>query len=394
MKTTLIIPKLCKVGFNTREDTYSGRLGYVIYNDGKVWRKEKSWEGWIETYQDSEIFQKNKLEAFSNDVKRYTETYEKYKTDANWVKSYPTLEEYLKPAYVDKIENFRYYPGKVSDNKNIVPFEFNNEPLDGFVLNRKAGGAAGSSSSWNTRDVYCRVYDPRGFEIEISIPNLLYILENTNSIKGKGLEGKFCYAWDGKDLVLLPEDAPEFKEILQFTDMQKLKVSKKDLVLGGIYIGSDGIQRTYLGFSDYYDYNGFNEGKKHWWSTNCGHNSVPYIETKGLDSIKKFVSLDADYASKMDKLKDDKHYKIPDLEYVELTELDSLRPNNSSNWYSKKHTVYILEGKKYKKAGLELYSKYSSYKDELKIGRNEIEFKNNEILKTHKLWQLKTTNKS
>jgi hypothetical protein len=49
-----------------------------------------------------------------------------------------------------------------------------------------------------------RVYDPRNFEFEISVANLLYILEETSSLKGKGLEGEFVYAWEGKELVLLP----------------------------------------------------------------------------------------------------------------------------------------------------------------------------------------------
>lgn len=32
----LYIPNLCKVGFQNRDETYTGKLGYVIYNDGKV----------------------------------------------------------------------------------------------------------------------------------------------------------------------------------------------------------------------------------------------------------------------------------------------------------------------------------------------------------------------
>jgi hypothetical protein len=39
---------------------------------------------------------------------------------------------------------------------------------------------------------------PRGFEFEISIPNLLYILQECNSTKG--LDGEFVYAWDGKGI--------------------------------------------------------------------------------------------------------------------------------------------------------------------------------------------------
>ena len=64
--------------------------------------------------------------------------------------------------------------------------EFENVPIEGFVLNKKAGDY---STGWDHRHAYCRVYDPRGFEFEITIENLLYILENANCIKGKGLEG-------------------------------------------------------------------------------------------------------------------------------------------------------------------------------------------------------------
>ena len=42
----LYIPKKCKVGLQKRDDTYTKKLGYVIYHDGKIWRKETSWENW------------------------------------------------------------------------------------------------------------------------------------------------------------------------------------------------------------------------------------------------------------------------------------------------------------------------------------------------------------
>lgn len=45
----IYIPQTCRVGFQEREDTFAGRLAYVIYYDsfGKL-RKEKSWTGWCE----------------------------------------------------------------------------------------------------------------------------------------------------------------------------------------------------------------------------------------------------------------------------------------------------------------------------------------------------------
>lgn len=131
------------------------------------------------------------------------------------------------------------------DNKidNIIS---ENIPTSGFVLNKKAGGY---DTGWNHRQTYCRVYDPRDFEFEITIPNLLYILENTNSIKGKGLEGEFVYGWDGKDLILIPVDSPDYKELSEFNAKihSKNYIQSKDLILGATYKFKDSIDRIYMG---------------------------------------------------------------------------------------------------------------------------------------------------
>ena len=59
-------------------------------------------------------------------------------------------------------------------DKNIPNNEYENVPTEGFVLNKKVGGY---KSDWNFRQTYSRIYDPRGFEFEITIDNLLWILE-------------------------------------------------------------------------------------------------------------------------------------------------------------------------------------------------------------------------
>ena len=53
MNEKLYIPKRINVGFQKREGTYRGILGYVIYWDdkGKL-RKEASWESWRHTVGD------------------------------------------------------------------------------------------------------------------------------------------------------------------------------------------------------------------------------------------------------------------------------------------------------------------------------------------------------
>jgi hypothetical protein len=181
MKSQVFIPSRCKVGFQKRHDTYTKKLGYIIYHDGKVWRKEKSWSQWCMSI-----------------------TYD--------------------PA--------------------MAPMEFPNIPTYGFVLNKKVGGVSGG---WHQRQAYIRVYDPRGFEFEITLANLLYILENTNSIKGKGLEGSFVYGWSGTELVLIPEDAPEYKSMLKFTQVKNAPSLKaSDLKPGYIYTANDGNNYTFV----------------------------------------------------------------------------------------------------------------------------------------------------
>ena len=154
--------------------------------------------------------------------------------------------------YVDEKNKVRKKKSWASwRDESINPNDFDNEPTSGFVLNKKAGGYA---SHWNTRQTYCRVYDPRGFEIEITIPNLLYILENCNAIKGKGLEGEFTYGWSGTELLLLPVDAPDYKKYTAFSDgLFGKKIGAKDLIEGSTHKFANGEVYVYLGRFPEYD---------------------------------------------------------------------------------------------------------------------------------------------
>lgn len=178
----LFVPRKIKVGYQHRADTYTKFLAYVIYYDQKnVLRKETSWKGWIH-------------------------------------------DENTKIGYGDNAK------GLPADQLKL-PEEFDNIPTSGFVLNKGVGGVR-QSWSWNPRNEYIRVYDPRGIEFEISVANLLFILQETNSIVGKGLEGEFVYAWEGKDLVLLPTNSYVYKRSKEYSDNlfdPVKKISKREL---------------------------------------------------------------------------------------------------------------------------------------------------------------------
>lgn len=188
MKSNIFVPKKINVGFQNRDDTYTGKLAYIIYYDekGKL-RKEKSWNGWRD--------------------------------------------------------------------QDIPNVEFENIPISGFVLNKRTGGVE-ESYGWNARKTYCRIYDPRNFEFEITIENLLYILENANSIKGKGLEGDFVYGWLGKDLVLIPVEAPDYKEIVKYNNIveNNESIKAKDLIIGATYLDKENKKYVYMGKYDYFGF--------------------------------------------------------------------------------------------------------------------------------------------
>lgn len=227
-------------------------------------------------------------------------------------------------------------------DKKIDALPIDNVPTSGFVLNKKAGGY---DTGWNHRQTYVRVYDPRGFEFEIEVPNLLYILENTNSIKGKGLEGEFVYGWDGKELVLIPTESPDYIELTEFNKIlfEKNYVKAKELILGATYKTKQNEELIYMGRFDSYDsYYNTSQGKKYFFChKTTSYDGKPYnsyIALKSLgDKIIGVISKDCveNYIDLMDELESKRIYSPYDPskdEYIKLTFNKFSNKLKDSNW--------------------------------------------------------------
>lgn len=189
----------------------------------------------------------------------------------------------------------------------IDPQHFDNLPLEGFVLNRSVGGAR-NSYSWNPRNEAIRVYDPRGFEFEISVPNLLLILANTDCSRGKGLEGKFVYGWDKNRLVLLPEESVEYRESIRYTDNKTQTVPKKQIHPGLVYETKQLERITYLGelpfFFDSQYYSRIMKGRQSGETFHIFYDqNGKFLPYKDLKHLARVVSSDvvADYADLLDR---------------------------------------------------------------------------------------------
>lgn len=129
-------------------------------------------------------------------------------------------------------------------DENISIDEFDNIPIAGFVLNKNVGGYC---DHW-MRSSYIRIYDPRGFEFEITLPNLLYILEHSSSTNKK-LKGEFVYGWNNSELFLIPVSAPDYPDFKKYTDniFKPEKIKPEQLIVGAKYLLKDNTEVIYLG---------------------------------------------------------------------------------------------------------------------------------------------------
>lgn len=260
-------------------------------------------------------------------------------------------------------------------DKKIPAQEFDNVPTEGFVLNKKAGGY---NSGWNNRATYCRVFDPRGFEFEISIQNLLFILQETSSNKGKGLEGEFVYSWDGKDIVLLPVGSQEYNLSTEFTSLQANKISARDLKQGCSYLTKDMKNLTYLGRFMYYQttstYN-YQTGYKYVTSGKKQH--IFYTEDGDfipLKSMTKLAKLNSDievsdYAEIMDKFNKTKHSTtVESIIGEEMPNINVPRKLRDSYYSSRKllSGFYKVDENKYQKLDINAVSPSGYYDNSIK----------------------------
>jgi hypothetical protein len=196
----LFIPKRIRVGFQNRQDTFTGKLAYVIYYDEKnKIRKEASWKSWC---------------------------------DAK------------------------------------IPFvEFDNTPQPNFVFNK---GVQRYGYHWGSGRSMVRIYDPRNFEFEITVPNTLGILMHSDVSKRDIVE-QCVYAWEGSELVLLPVNSEEYQESIAYTAKQDMKISAKDLKKGHTYSQrKSDTNLVYIGYFEYWENGGYRnayaqtgKGKRH-----------------------------------------------------------------------------------------------------------------------------------
>lgn len=226
------IPKNIRVGYQNRSDTFTGKLGYVIYYDekGKI-RKEKSWKSWC--------------------------------------------------------------------SESLGSQELENLPKTGYILNR---GVRRDQYGWFASGrAMARVYHPDGFEFEITIGNLMKIIEYSDINKQEIVE-PCLLAWEGTDLVLIPTNSELYTNSIKYTEQQDEKLSAKSLTIGAYYRR----KKSDVDDPETFMYMGYYPFKDELINTKCSKKHV-FVDTRGRFSAVGVSTLMSDVRHSVDI---DKHRKV------------------------------------------------------------------------------------
>lgn len=134
--------------------------------------------------------------------------------------------------------------GYSSKNEGALPAKtLENQPMNGFKLGRSLRHGGGG---WGQGNVKWRIEDPRGFELEITSPNLAQIMSCTTIENGEILD-QCMWARLKADNVLVPVSSDVYKAAQANTERLNKTASMADLKLGDYAIMHNATEGTYLG---------------------------------------------------------------------------------------------------------------------------------------------------
>ena len=134
-----------------------------------------------------------------------------------------------------------YYSDNVATDK-LPAQTYENNPMCGFKLGRNVRHGYG----WGQGNVKWRIEDPRGFELEISSPNLAQILAFCTIESGEILED-CIWARMGAENILVPVNSDVYKASARNTARMAKKASMRDLKIGDTAILHNGEEGIYYG---------------------------------------------------------------------------------------------------------------------------------------------------
>jgi len=105
---------------------------------------------------------------------------------------------------------------------------------------------AHSVSRYSTSNVVWRILDPRGFELEISSPNMSDLIGITTIEQGE-IQDRCIWSRQGANNVLLTENDPVYLQAIENSKRIEKKISLRDVKIGNTIVLLNGMVGQYMG---------------------------------------------------------------------------------------------------------------------------------------------------
>jgi hypothetical protein len=116
-----------------------------------------------------------------------------------------------------------------------------NKPMIGFRISRGL-----RRLGWNHHATSVRIEDPRGFEVDISVSNMMMLTDN-NLLENGEILRECVWGRDGGANVLLPVNSSPYVAATVNTERMTTTVNSRTVALGDTVLLKNGLQGRYLG---------------------------------------------------------------------------------------------------------------------------------------------------
>lgn len=139
----------------------------------------------------------------------------------------------------DAIDNWSTYHN--NGQKPLNPILLDNKAMIGFRISQRQRNAG-----WHSSTEYIRIEDPRGFEVDITLVNMIMLTDN-NLIENGEILRECIWGRDGNFNVLLPINSTPYEQAFSNTERQKTHVNIRKLSRGDHVVLKNGISGRYMG---------------------------------------------------------------------------------------------------------------------------------------------------
>lgn len=172
-----------------------------------------------------------------------------------------------------------YYGANEAQDK-LPAQSYTNQPLAGFKLGQNVRHGYG----WGQGNVKWRIADPRGFELEITSPNLAQLMGFCTIQEGEILED-CVWARLGADNILVPVNSDVYRATVRNTERVKKSASMRDLKIGDSAVLQNGDEGIYYGAFFVASIDRYHQGLGHKLNSTGKKRHVFLMQRPGNDGI-------------------------------------------------------------------------------------------------------------